>query len=757
MQTRVTAALLIGLAVLNGVMVSTAEAARERKTPDRGDESEYAAYRLLKRAEDLVEAGERDRGVKMLETIIQQYPKSKTRFKAYLALGRNSFEQREFKEAIEHTRSLSKLRDPEKPIEGDDREMYLEGLYITGVSHFQLRQHSAAFSVLRQITDKYPNTVWANQAYYYIGMAHFAQEHWNKAIKSLSLVGTFVDPDSPALEFVEAGHRFHVKVADADLPILHRLGREIKVELTTKSGDKETVVCSPLAGNSDIFLGSISSDLGDVKAGDEVLEVRGGDTITVRYYDDNTKDGKKDVLKEKTVKLASTGAIMFTLGTYETKATSAFLGQPVFLKLRDADLDTTAGRDAATVKLQAVYKVEEEEEEEDITKSSIIDIDKLMAESEEKKYRVRDALTITLTEQGEETAHSGLFLGSTKIARATASEPAKPGDDVLSCAIGDEVVATYVDNFYFGGEGDREVTVRLGVLGEVDSTPMVAKSLVSDAAVRARKELVEAEAYLELARIFKSMGLREGAEKKAVQGLDHLEFTLSPETPVGTSQKERAYELKWELYLAMDDLDSAMATCQLFNKLYPESPLVDNALMGIGKVLTEREEFDRAMDVFRQILALPNSLAKAEAQFRIAEVLEGQIEEDETGQADPGAKERAVQAYRTCARKYPDSEFAGIALGKVVDYHLETKDYVVADDLLEQIFLDYQDEEFLDSMLLKWVLVSYRMGNFEKAFDRCSQLIFEYPGSPYAAKAKAILPKIEERMKRSSSSENNNA
>jgi len=738
-------------------VVPTADAARERKTRDRGDESEYAAYRLLKRAEDLVEAGERDRGVKMLETIIQQYPKSRTRFKAYLALGRNSFEQREFKKAIDHMRNLGKLKQPDKPIEGEDREMYLEGLYVTGVSHFQLRQHSAAFSVLRKITDKYPNTVWANQAYYYIGMAHFAQEHWNKAIKALSLVGTFVDPDSPELEFVEAGHRFHVKVSDADLPILHRLGREINVEITTKSGDKETVVCAPLAGNSDIFLGSASSDLGDAKAGDKILQVCGGDLVTVRYYDDNTKDGKKDVLKEKIVKLASTGSIMFTLGTYETKATSAFLGQPVFLKMRDADLDATAGRDAATVKLQAVYKVEEEEEMEDITKSSIIDIDALMAETEEQKYRVRDELTLTLNEQGEEIAHSGVFLGSTKIARATESKPANLSDDILSCTIGDEVVVTYIDNFYIGGEGDREVTARLGVLGEVDSTPMVAKSLVSDPVVRARKEMVEAEAYLELARIFKSMGLREGAEKKAVQGLDHLEFTLSPKTPVGTSQKERAYQLKWELYLAMDDLDAAMATCQLFNKLYPESPLVDDALMGIGKVLAEREEFERAMGVFRQILALPNSHAKAEAQFRIAEVLEGLIEEDETGKAEAGAKERAVQAYRTCSKKYPDSEFAGISLGKVVDYHLETKDYVVADDLLEQVFLDYQDEDFLDSMLLKWVLVSYRMGNFQKAYDRCSQLIFEYPGSPYAAKAKAILPKIEQRMKRSTSSEKDNA
>ena len=83
-----------------------------------------------------------------------------------------------------------------------------------------------------------------------------------------------------------------------------------------------------------------------------------------------------------------------------------------------------------------------------------------------------------------------------------------------------------------------------------------------------------------------------------------------------------------------------------------------------------------------------------------------------------------------------------------MDYDLETKDYAQANQLLEQIFQDYPDAKFLDSMLLKWVLVAYRSGDFQKAYDKCSQLLFEYPESSYAAKAKQILPKVEARLKK---------
>jgi TolA-binding protein len=82
-----------------------------------------------------------------------------------------------------------------------------------------------------------------------------------------------------------------------------------------------------------------------------------------------------------------------------------------------------------------------------------------------------------------------------------------------------------------------------------------------------------------------------------------------------------------------------------------------------------------------------------------------------------------------------------------VYYYIESKEYTQADYLLDQIFQDYPDAAFLDSMLLKWVIAAYQMGNYEKAREKCAKLLFEYPGNPCAAQAQTILSKLERKTK----------
>ena len=73
--------------------------------------------------------------------------------------------------------------------------------------------------------------------------------------------------------------------------------------------------------------------------------------------------------------------------------------------------------------------------------------------------------------------------------------------------IGDQIVATYIDDVHIGGRVPIEVIAQLTVAGEIDSSPRAAQDVVPDPLIRAKKQLVEAEAFLELARIFKNMGL----------------------------------------------------------------------------------------------------------------------------------------------------------------------------------------------------------------------------------------------------------
>jgi len=737
----------LGLAVL----LCSAAPAQEKRTSARPSREEavniYAAKSLLKKAKDLLTLGEKDRGVKMLETIIQQYAGTPVRHEAYLALGKHYLDQHDQPKAITVLRHLQELKKPDEEPAGKDREMYLEGLYLTGMAYFQMKQYGSAFPVLRRITTHYPNTVWANQAFYYVGRCHFAQGNWNKAIKALSLVGTFVDPNSPTVQYVEAGRRFYVKIEDGDLPILHRLGRETRLEIQAKSGDKETVRCIPLSLRTGAFLSSIPTAIGKAKPNDGTLQVVGGDAITTRYVDNNTKAGQRDLLRSQNVEVVSTAALTFTMGTYEAQAPAAFIGQPLHVVLQDVDQDGGDAADKVLVKVVSRYKVDEDEEDggaEALTAD-------LTFEAEEK-HRVRDEVIVELTELGEAPVHSGRFANSISVQGFREDQPVNKNDKLLTCSIGDEVVATYVDDLHIGGRSQRVAQAAIKVSGEITSRLGTSVNFVPDAILRAKKNLVEGTAFLELARIFASMGLKKGAKGKAVEGLERVDAVIKTESPIPSELKEQAFKLRWDLYITMEDFRNAMSTCQLFNRLYPDSPFVDQAMVGIGSIRMKNKEYRQARQVFQQILRLPNSMVKDEAQFRIARSIELEAEEraaaaaarsGETVKPYAGLNEQAIRAYKACAEKHPESQYAGESLGKLVDYYLQTRDYPRANDLLEQIFQDYPDANFLDAMLLKWVYVAYRMGNYQRAQDKCSQLIFEYPASPHAKKAKQLLPAIK--------------
>ncbi|MFM9058162.1 MAG: tetratricopeptide repeat protein [Planctomycetaceae bacterium] len=711
-----------------------------RQREPRADAAGLAARRLLERGQELLDAGEHDRGVKMLETVIEQYPEDSARFAAHLALGRHAVARSEQLDAIGHLRALAALEQPGREMTPDQRDVFVEGLYLQGVALFQTRQYAAAFPILRRITNDFPHTVWANQSFYYIGMCHFAQGNWNKAIEALGLVGTFVDPRGGGVERAEAGRRFYVKIRDTDLPVLERLGTAARVMVATAGGDRETVPIVALPGDEHAALGSLATVLGKPVPGDGVLQVVGGDTLRTTYLDATARDGRRDVERSRDVKLVSTAALTFTRGDFESPSAAAFPGQPVFLLLSDADLDVSDRADSATVRVYSRFREELGDDVEQDAAGGGVDLDRMLA-TDDDRWRTRDEVSLTLRElpaagAADALVHSGLFGGRFPLAPVLPDQPVNRADDALAAAVGDEIVAVCTDALHIGGATPRTVTATVVVAAEIENKPRAVQYEVADPVVAARKNLVEAAAFLELGRIFRSMGLMKGAVEKVTEGLARVDPIVRQAGALPGPLTEEAFRAKWDLHIVADDFAAAIATCELFNRLYPESPFVDQALLQIGRIEEEQRRPDRAIEVYRRILALPASRIKAEAQYRIARATE-QF-------AGPGA-DVAIAAYKTCAQRYPDSPFAGESLGKLVDYHIDKRDYTAAADLLEQIFQDHPDAQFLDSMLLKWVMVAYRLGDFRRASEKCSQLIFEYPSSPFAEKARALLPKIEAR------------
>jgi TolA-binding protein len=708
---------------------------------------ELDARRLLGLGKELLDAGERDRGIKMIETVLAQFPRSRSVFPACLALGRHYIKANEkIPEAIGYLNRLRVLEPENKLAVGEDREWFLEAMYLMGTAYFQTRQYARAFPVLRHITTKYPNTLWANQAYYYIGMCHFAQENWTKAIEALSLVGTFLDPDSPTIAFAEAGRRFYVKVEDADFPIMLKMGKKITLRLETDAGDKETVDCALLTPDAQILIGSLPTAIGVPVPGDRVLQVVGGQKVTATFVDESTKDGAGNVPRTASVRMVSTGSIDFMMGDLETRAPAAFLALPLFIQVVDADLDTSDKAETVTLSVISRYKVRAEDEAQSA-----------FADAGATRYQTRDRVDVKLVEQSTNTVfRSGRFAGKVDIVRADESLPADQSDNQLACCVEDDVYVAYTDNQHIQGDAPRVVDAVVTVAGEVDSTVKSTTDVVFDPVLRAKKNLVEATAYLELARIFKSMGLVNGTVARAAEGITRVESVIrSDNRDVGEALKQDAFKVKWELHIEAGQLAEALATCATFSRFYPDSPLVGDALLGVGKIRLEEKQYGEAIAVFQQITQLPSAAmdAKAEAQFEIAKTQEASYQA-KLAKASGEAREAmfkagdsvSIQSYMTCVQRYPKSIFAGPALGKVIDYNIAQNDLAQANSLLEQTFQDYPDATFLDTMLIKWVKVAFQTGDFAKAQEKCKKLLLEYPDSPHAETARQLLPKIEARV-----------
>jgi len=209
---------------------------------------------------------------------------------------------------------------------------------------------------------------------------------------------------------------------------------------------------------------------------------------------------------------------------------------------------------------------------------------------------------------------------------------------------------------------------------------------------------------------------------------------------------EEAFMVKWELRLVQDKLPQAIGVCRTLMRLFPDSTLVDRALLKIGQAKMQGGDLGGAVSIFSSICGLKESTLKAEAQFMIAKAHETNAMNSINKAKAAGRKVdmassmgRSVSAYQKCAENYPDSAFAGPSLEKIANFYLLTKDFTRAGELMERVTQDYPDASFLDRMLLNWAKAAQGMGDNATAKAKCEQLISEYPTSPLAAQAAAII------------------
>lgn len=724
--------LFLGMMMLAGTLSPAFAATEDKKESGRAVMAEERkANRMIDQAVELLGMKtEQTRGEKMLAQVPRMFPESKARFRSWLVLGKHLISYRKYTEAIAGLKQV---------IKSDAEEYRAEALYQTGIAYYMQGNYGQAFMVLRRVTNEFPWSIFANESYYFIGLCHFNQKNWAKAVESLRMVGTSVPAlNAETTSRVEAGQRLFVKVRDRDLVVLVKKDEEIKVEVATKSGDRESVVLEVLGLTGDSYVGSIATKQGTPEPGNGILETLGGETAEITYVDDNTEDKTRHVKRLGKVAFFSTASIAFMQGGFRHVTDRIPLDQPAFLQLKDLDLDTTDQPDTIQLKVTVLYK---EEKKEDLSKVGVeLDTEEVWLE--------RNSILLTLTETA---GHSGIFRviflpllddpNETAVVGAT-------GTQELSARSGDRIVVQAVDMLHIHGEGSRSIEASAPVIVGQIPDPKSPDDQVSDPTLKSRKNLIEAQIFLEWGRIFKDVGLADQTAEKSDEGLARVDMILADYARLAFERNlvEEAFKTKWELLLLQDRIADAIGVCQQLVQVFPDTPHAGYAFLQIGKLKMDAEEYGEAMTIFNRVMAVADPDIKAEAQYNIGLAMETEAVAWAKRDRRPADLSGAIVAYKKCADGYPDSPFAGDALRKVVSYYEQSKDYARAVNTVQLILQDYPDAGWLDEVLLLGGVAAYRSGDLQLARDWFGKIMEEYAQGKAAGKAVKFLVAVEQKL-----------
>jgi len=323
--------------------------------PLRGSITEdRKARKLLEAGDARIEADEKQKALEIWQTVLDQFPRSKVRYDAHMRIGEHLLTSKgAYDEARKHFEAVSEE-------ENRDDAMRATATLKQGVCFYEARLYGKCFKILRSVIEEFPASEEVNRAYYFIGLGHFKQGHYSRAIESLEKVGTAFSEKDKGMEKVEAGKRLFVKIEDADLAILKQ-GEVVTIVCSTKRGDEETLICLPVGRNSRMVLGSLPTRLGKVAKGNGILEVGGGDVVEVAYVDKHTADKEFGKKRIKEVLVVGLGKAAIMDGSYKDTLKGVVLGKVVNLQVIDGDGDVSDKEDAVPAMVE-VYRRKSVEE-----------------------------------------------------------------------------------------------------------------------------------------------------------------------------------------------------------------------------------------------------------------------------------------------------------------------------------------------------------------------------------------------------------
>jgi TolA-binding protein len=773
------------------------EAAKDKGGPERGSIVEdRAARKLLEAGDARLEANEPAKAIEVWQSVIERYPRSKVRFDAHVRLGNHLLTK---DRAYDRARTYFESAAAD---ENTNEEQRAEATLKVGVCYFESRNFGKTFKYMRDVIEKYPVSPQVNQAYYYIGLGHFQQGHYSRAIQALERVGTALPPPEigpdgkpkTAAEVLEAGKRLFVRVEDADLAALEP-GKTVPVKVESTNGDVETVECYAIGRNVRVVIGSIPTALGKAKPGNNRLEIKGNDTVKISYRDMHTAAGAKENLVIKSIPVIGTASAAIMDGAYGETLQGVVLGRGINLQVIDADFDLTDGADV----LKATVEVYREKTPEELAAEAGPAGAPMPPKTEANKlerFKKIDKVDVVLTEAKVVRAapeSTPLPSGGRQPSEPDPKKDADPKKDpeskkepepkndlepklggltppaqkspepddgsihsgvfraVVSLELSDKVNAA--DQILQAQPNDLIVLTYVdakNITGESRTVTFKARAVEGSlGSVRVSQTLINdqelrVKTQLKTASALTNIGNRykEFGLKQHADGKYQQAMDLCEEisTEAAKLGGRTLEETYVQLWKIYFEMDKLDLAAAMSQRLQREFPNSEF----VDAALLQLAEVSRKQNQMQRAIGIYTSVLRLEKSPLRGEAQFGIAEcYEEMAKATEGAAasqlfDQSFQEYKKVFDQFPDSGRVGEAVAKMANYYYVQKDYARAIDVFETVLRTHPDAKFLDVILFNYGRCLYRLDKKADARKQFDQMIADFPESPLAPDAKKI-------------------
>lgn len=158
-----------------------------------------------------------------------------------------------------------------------------------------------------------------------------------------------IEASVPVVRFLP-GDILEVRVEDKDRDLTAD-ANELQIVVSSTGGDKETATLYETLDKSGVFLGTVRTREGEGNAGDGIIQMMGGDQITVSYQDRENTESAGSVAREvKANALSATTAVVKIVDEQGDPVDTLSPGDILRVLVSDADVIQT-GRETAKVKV----------------------------------------------------------------------------------------------------------------------------------------------------------------------------------------------------------------------------------------------------------------------------------------------------------------------------------------------------------------------------------------------------------------------